>query len=71
MLTPKLVMAAEVAKPETNVTVPKEIEPSKNSTDPATVPAPGETAATVAVKVTDCPKTDGFTEDASAVVVLA
>jgi hypothetical protein len=26
---------------------------------------------TVAVSVTDCPKTDGFTEDAKAVVLLA
>ena len=66
-----MVMAAEVAEPETNVTVPREIEPSKNSTDPATVPAPGVVAATVAEKVTACPKSDGFAEDASAVVVLA
>jgi hypothetical protein len=35
------------------------------------VPAPGETAAIVAVKVTDCPKTEGFAEDVNAVVVLA
>ncbi len=71
MLTPKLVIAADVAEPEVSVTEPSESEPSKNSTDPVAVPAPGETAATVAVKVTDCPKSEGFTEDVNAVVVLA
>ena len=35
------------------------------------VPAPGETALTVAVKVTDWPKTEGLTEEATLVVVLA
>jgi len=64
-------MAAEVAEPETNVTVPKEVTPSKNSTDPVAVPALGAVAATKAVKVTAWPKTEGFTEDANAVVVLA
>ena len=64
-------MTAEVAEPEDSVTEPSEVEPSKNSTVPFAVPAPGEPAATVAVKVTDSPKTEGFTEDANAVVVLA
>jgi hypothetical protein len=64
-------MAAEVAEPEDSVTVPREVCPSKNSTDPAAVPAPGAVAATVAVKVTDSPNTEGFTEDVNAVVVLA
>ena len=71
MLTPKLVIAADVAEPEVSVTEPSESEPSKNSTDPAAVPAPGAVAATVAVKVTDSPKTEGFTEDVNTVVVLA
>ena len=70
MLTPKLVIAAEVAEPEVSVTVPREVTPSKNSTDPVAVPAPGAVAATVAVKVTDCPKTEGVVE-ANVVVVLA
>ena len=70
MLTPKLVIAADVAEPEVSVTEPSESEPSKNSTDPVAVPAPGETAATVAVKVTDWPKTEAVVE-ANAVVVLA
>ena len=39
-------MAAEVAEPELNVTEPKEVEPSKNSTVPVAVPAPGAVAAT-------------------------
>ena len=63
-------MAAEVAEPELNVTVPKEVIPSKNSTVPVAVPAPGETAATVAVKVIDSPNTEGVVE-ANVVVVLA
>ena len=71
MLTPKLVIAADVAEPADSVTVPREVVPLKNSTDPAAVPAPGAVAATVAVKVTDCAKTEGFTEDVNAVVVLA
>jgi len=71
VLTPKLVIAAEVAEPEVSVTVPREVTPSKNSTDPVAVPAPGAVAATVAVKVTDCPKSEGFTEDVNAVVVFA
>ena len=64
-------MAADVAEPELNVTEPREVEPSKNSTVPLAVPAPGEVAATVAVKVIDCPKTEGFAEDVNVVVVLA
>ena len=71
VLTPKLVIAAEVAEPADSVTVPREVVPSKNSTVPAAVPAPGVVVATVAVKVTDCPKSEGFTEDVNTVVVLA
>jgi hypothetical protein len=35
------------------------------------VPAPGVAAATVAVNVTPCPKTDGFTEEVTVVEVFA
>ena len=42
-----------------------------NVTVPPGIPAPGATAATVAVTVTDCPKTDGLAEDATVVVVAA
>src|SRR5439155_1330669 len=38
-------------------------------TVPVGVPAPGLFAATVAVKVTGCPNTDGWTEEVSPVVV--
>ena len=65
-------MAAEVAEPADSVTaVPMALPLSKNWTDPVAVPAPGVVVATVAVKVTDCPKSEGFTEDVNAVVVLA
>ena len=63
-------MAADVAEPEVKVTVPREVTPSKNSTVPVAIPAPGETAPTVAVKVTDSPNTEGVVE-ANVVVVLA
>ena len=72
MLTPKLVIAAEVAEPDINVTaVPMALPLSKNWIVPVAVPAPGEPAATEAVKVTDWPKSEGFTKDVNAVVVLA
>jgi len=51
-----------------NEPVPNVVTPSLKVTVPVGVPAP---AATVAVNVTDCPKTDGFTVEASVVVVLA
>ena len=38
---------------------------------PVGVPVPGATAATVPVKVTGWPITDGLTEEATAVVVAA
>jgi hypothetical protein len=63
-----------VATPELSVVpVPKVADPSlKVITDPmGTGPAPGEVTATVAVKVTDCPESDGLTEEVRAVVVLA
>ncbi len=71
MLTPKLVTAAEVAEPEVKVIAePMALPLSKNWTVPVAVPAPGAVVATVAVKVTDCPKTEGVVE-ANVVVVLA
>jgi hypothetical protein len=41
------------------------------ATVPVGVPAPGDTGATVAVKVTDCPKVEGFETDVSVVLELA
>ena len=49
------------------VPVPIVVDPSLNVTVPVGVP---EVAVTVAVKVTDCPKADGFTDEVRAVVVV-
>ena len=42
-----------------------------NVTVPVGVPEPGATALTVAVKFTDWPNTDGFTDEATAVAMPA
>jgi hypothetical protein len=44
---------------------------SRNVTVPVGAPAPGAITFTVAVMVTDCPVTDGFTDDPSDVDVEA
>ena len=54
-----------------SVPVPSTVQPCLNVTVPAGVPEPGAKAVTVAVKVTLCPNTDGFTDDVTAVLVLA
>jgi hypothetical protein len=48
---------------------PIDVAPSKNVTVPVGVAEP-EAGVTVAVKVTDCPKTEGFCEDTTVVVVF-
>lgn len=53
------------------VPVPRVVAPSLKVTVPVGVPDPGDTAATVAVKVTDWPKTDGLTLDVREAVVDA
>ena len=60
----------KVAVPEPSVPVPRVVDPSMNVTVPVGVPAPGATAATVAVNVTLWPKTDGLIEDETDVLVL-
>ena len=60
----------KVAVPDVRVPVPMMVEPFLKVTVPEAVPAPGEFAATVAVKVTDWPKTEALVM-ANAVVVLA
>src|SRR5438034_159046 len=45
------------------------VPPSLKVTFPAGVPEPGLLAVTVAVKVTDCPNTDGLAEELTDVVV--
>jgi hypothetical protein len=48
------------------------LEPSmKNSTEPVGAAVAGETAATVAVKMTCCPFSDGLADDVTLVVLLA
>jgi hypothetical protein len=65
------VLVANVALPALRATVPSVVAPSLNVTVPVVVPAPGLTALTVAVKVTDWPNTEGFAEEATVVDVLA
>ena len=60
----------KVAVPDVRVPVPMMVEPFLKVTVPVALPAPGAVAATVAVKVTDWPKTEGFVE-AKVVVVFA
>src|SRR5712691_10846520 len=60
------------AVPPLSVTaLPRLLAPSLNWTVPVGVPAPGETALTVAVKVTLSPDTDGFSDDVTPAVVDA
>ncbi len=49
-----------MAVPLLSVAVPSLVEPSMKSTFPVGAAVLGATAATTAVKVTDCPKTDGL-----------
>ena len=62
---------ANVALPELKLAVPSVAAPSRKVTVPVGVPVPGATALTVAVKVTDCPNTDGFTDEVTVVELLA
>jgi len=60
-----------VAMPPLRIPVPIEVPLSRKVTVPVGVPAPGAEAVMVAVKVTDWPKTEGFTEEMTAVVELS
>ena len=65
---------AQVADPFVRVTVPQAeivVPSAAKLTVPPGVPLPGETALTLAVKVTGWPKLDGFGEEVTAVVVAA
>jgi hypothetical protein len=65
-------LVANVAVPvPDSVPVPRVNVPSRNMTVPVGVPVPGGFTVTVAVKVTDWPKTDGLGDDVSVVVVAA
>ena len=60
-----------MALPPVSVLLPRVVEPSLKVTVPVGVPLPGAPAETVAVKVTDWPKTEGFADDATEVVVAS
>ncbi len=65
-------LVANVAWPvASRLPLPRVLVPSRNVTVPVGVPVPGGFTVTVAVKVTDWPKTDGLTDDVSVVVVAA
>src|SRR5262245_11079657 len=66
----KLVVNAAVPSALT-AKVPRMTLPSRNVTVPVGAPAPGATAATVAVKVTDWPVTAGLTDEVRATAVDA
>src|SRR5436190_459880 len=74
----RLLVASGVA-PSLKVTVPvgvplpgaEALTVAVKVTLPVGVPLPGATALIVAVKTTDWPKTDGLTEEARAVALLA
>jgi hypothetical protein len=59
------------AFPALRVAVPSVVAPSLKVAVPVGVPAPGATALTVAVNVTDWLKVDGFAEEATVVLLLA
>ena len=54
-----------------NEQLPITVAPSRKLTVPVGDPAPGAVTVTVAVNVTDCPNTDGLTDDVRVVAVLA
>jgi hypothetical protein len=60
-----------LAVPVLRVAVPSVTPPSMNVTDPSGVPAPGDTALTVAVIVMFCLVLDGFFDEVRDVNVLA
>jgi hypothetical protein len=61
----------KVADPLLKVPVPNVVVPSLNVTVPVGLPAPGATAVTLAVKITDWPAVDGFKELTTTVVLTA
>ena len=66
------VLVVNIAWPEPfRVAVPRVLGPSLKVTVPVGMPPPGLLAVTVAVKVTDCPDTEGLAEELTNVVVRA
>jgi hypothetical protein len=61
----------KVAVPPLSVPVPKVVVPSLKVTVPVGVPTPGDTGTTVAVNITDWPKSEGLSEEVTLEVVAA
>ena len=61
----------KVATPPLSIGEPSTVEPSMKMTVPVGVPLPGAVGLTVAVKVTDWPKTEGFADETTEVVVAS
>jgi hypothetical protein len=71
-LTARLEMLPEVAEPPDRATGEPKFTPSiTNCIEPDGVPGLGALAVTLAVNVTDWPKTDGFADEETVVVVEA
>src|ERR1043166_7270943 len=61
----------EVAVPALRLVVARAIAPSLKTTLPVGVPPAGDSGPTVAVKVTDWPKTEGLGKEVTVVALLA
>jgi hypothetical protein len=66
-----LVAIAAVPDPESGTAAPNGTPSIENWTDPVGVAVVVPVLVTVAVKATDCPNIDGFTEEVTVVVVFA
>jgi hypothetical protein len=64
-----LVAIAAVPDPESSTAAPNGTPSTENWTEPVGVAVVAPVLVTVAVKTTDCPKVDGFAEEATVVVV--
>ena len=69
--TLRLAIGGETVDPSDSVPVPKLVPSAKNCTWPVGTPGAGTTGATVAVKVTGWPNTDGLTVAVTPVIVEA
>jgi len=67
----RLIAIAAVPDPESGTAAPNGTPSTENWTEPVGVALVVPVLVTVAVKVTDCPKIDGFTEEVTVVVVVA
>ena len=67
----RALVVVKLALPPLRVAVPRLVVPSMKVTEPVGVPLPGALALTVAVKVTDRPKSDGLAEETTVVFVVS